>query len=87
MAEQISSPKLRYFLGDVRDYQRLLQATDGVDVIVHAAAMKQIPAAEYNPFEFIKTNIMGAQNVIEACLDKGVRRVVADSPRGHGHVN
>jgi UDP-N-acetylglucosamine 4,6-dehydratase (inverting) len=77
MAELINSPKLRYFLGDVRDYQRLLQATDGVDVIIHAAAMKQIPAAEYNPFEFIKTNIMGAQNVIEACLDQGVRRVVA----------
>ena len=70
-------PALRFFIGDVRDANRLSRAMEGIDTVVHAAALKQVPAAEYNPFEFIKTNIMGAQNVIEACLDKGVRRVVA----------
>jgi UDP-N-acetylglucosamine 4,6-dehydratase len=70
-------PALRFFIGDVRDAGRLSRAMEGIDTVVHAAALKQVPAAEYNPFEFIKTNIMGAQNVIEACLDNGVRRVVA----------
>lgn len=68
---------LRYFLGDVRDASRLVQATEGIDVVVHAAAIKQVPAAEYNPFECIKTNVLGAQNVIEACLINRVKRVVA----------
>ena len=77
MAEQINSPKLRYFLGDVRDYQRLLQATDGVDVIVHAAAMKQIPAAEYNPMEAIKTNVIGAENIVNAAIQNSISKVVA----------
>ena len=77
MAEQINSPKLRYFLGDVRDYQRLLQATDGVDVIIHAAAMKQIPAAEYNPMEAIKTNVIGAENIVNAAIQNGISKVVA----------
>jgi UDP-N-acetylglucosamine 4,6-dehydratase len=77
MAEQINSPKLRYFLGDVRDYQRLLQATDGVDVVVHAAAMKQIPAAEYNPMEAIKTNVIGAENIVNAAIQNGISKVVA----------
>jgi UDP-N-acetylglucosamine 4,6-dehydratase len=70
-------PALRFFIGDVRDGNRLSRAMEGIDTVVHAAALKQVPAAEYNPFEFIKTNIIGAQNVIEACLDNGVRRVVA----------
>ena len=70
-------PALRFFIGDVRDPGRLSRAMEGIDTVVHAAALKQVPAAEYNPFEFIKTNIMGAQNVIEACLDNSVRRVVA----------
>lgn len=70
-------PALRFFIGDVRDPGRLSRAMEGIDTVVHAAALKQVPAAEYNPFEFIKTNIMGAQNVIEACLDNKVRRVVA----------
>ena len=70
-------PALRFFIGDVRDPNRLARAMEGIDTVVHAAALKQVPAAEYNPFEFIKTNVMGAQNVIEASLDKGVRRVVA----------
>ena len=69
--------RVRFFIGDVRDQGRLARAMEGIDTVVHAAALKQVPAAEYNPFEFIKTNVMGAQNVIEACLDKGVRRVVA----------
>ena len=70
-------PALRYFLGDVRDEQRLRRALEGIDIVVHAAALKQVPAAEYNPFECIKTNVLGAQNLIEACLDNKVERVVA----------
>lgn len=68
---------VRYFLGDVRDRERLYRAFDGVDTVIHAAALKQVPAAEYNPLEAIKTNIMGAANVIDAALDRGVKRVVA----------
>ena len=70
-------PALRFFLGDVRDKDRMLRALEGIDTVVHAAALKQVPAAEYNPFECIKTNVLGAQNLIEACLDRGVKRVVA----------
>ena len=70
-------PGLRYFIGDIRDEARLRRALEGVDVVVHAAALKQVPAAEYNPFECIKTNVLGAQNLVEACLDAGVSRVVA----------
>ncbi|HYE06115.1 MAG TPA: UDP-N-acetylglucosamine 4,6-dehydratase (inverting) [Planctomycetota bacterium] len=69
--------KIRYFLGDVRDKERLLRAFNDVDLVVHAAALKQVPAAEYNPTEFIKTNIHGAMNVIDAAIDRGVERVVA----------
>ena len=70
-------PALRYFIGDVRDAGRLRRAMEGIDIVIHAAALKQVPAAEYNPFECIKTNVLGAQNVIEACLDTNVKRVVA----------
>ena len=70
-------PGLRYFIGDVRDERRLQRALEGIDTVVHASALKQVPAAEYNPFEFIKTNILGAQNVVEACLQNSVKRVVA----------
>jgi UDP-N-acetylglucosamine 4,6-dehydratase/5-epimerase len=76
-ANERDHPALRYFLGDVRDVDRLHRAFEGIDTVVHAAALKQVPAAEYNPFECIKTNVLGAQNVIEAALDTGVRRVVA----------
>jgi UDP-N-acetylglucosamine 4,6-dehydratase/5-epimerase len=69
--------ELRFFLGDVRDGDRIRRAMEGVDTVVHAAALKQVPASEYNPMEFVKTNILGAQNVIEAALDTGVGRVVA----------
>lgn len=69
--------RLRFFIGDVRDYPRLRKAMEGVDYVVHAAALKQVPAAEYNPFEAVKTNVNGAQNVIDAALDTGVQRVVA----------
>ena len=69
--------QLRYFIGDVRDCDRLTRAMEGIDVVIHAAALKQVPAAEYNPFECIKTNVLGAQNVIEACLSSQVRKVVA----------
>jgi UDP-N-acetylglucosamine 4,6-dehydratase len=68
---------LRYFLGDVRDKERLKRAFDGVDYVIHAAALKQVPAAEYNPFEFVKTNVLGAQNLIDAAIDAGVQRVAA----------
>jgi UDP-N-acetylglucosamine 4,6-dehydratase len=70
-------PGIRYFIGDIRDEARLRRALEGVDVVIHAAALKQVPAAEYNPFECIKTNVLGAQNLIEACLDSDVRSVVA----------
>ncbi len=69
--------RLRFFLGDVRDASRLRRAMEGIDTVVHAAALKQVPAGEYNPQEFVKTNILGAQNVIDAALDAGVNRVVA----------
>jgi UDP-N-acetylglucosamine 4,6-dehydratase len=77
MQQQIQHPALRYFLGDVRDKERLYRAFDGVEVVVHAAAMKQVPASEYNPMEAIKTNIMGSENVINVCIDQGIKRVVA----------
>ncbi len=70
-------PQMRFFLGNVRDANRLQRALDGVEVVIHAAALKQVPAAEYNPFEFIKTNVLGAQNIIDACFDNGVQKVVA----------
>lgn len=69
--------RVRFFIGDVRDKDRLYRALDGVDYVVHAAATKIVPTAEYNPFECVKTNINGAMNVIDACIDKDVRRVVA----------
>lgn len=70
-------PCMRYFLGDVRDQERLARAFHGVDYIIHAAALKQIPAAEYNPFEAVKTNILGAQNIINVAIDRGVKKVIA----------
>ncbi len=70
-------PQLRFFLGDVRDQDRLRRALEGIDTVVHAAALKQVPAAEYNPMEFVKTNVLGAENLIQACLDTSVSRVVA----------
>ncbi|MDE6972718.1 MAG: SDR family NAD(P)-dependent oxidoreductase, partial [Lachnospiraceae bacterium] len=69
--------KLRFFIGDVRDKERLYRAFEGVDYVIHAAALKQVPACEYNPNEAIKTNIHGAQNVIDAALDSNVKKVVA----------
>jgi UDP-N-acetylglucosamine 4,6-dehydratase (inverting) len=72
-----NDPRLRWFIGDVRDEQRLLRAMHNVDYVVHAAALKQVDAAEYNPFEFVKTNVLGSQNVIEAAIDTGVKKVVA----------
>ena len=69
--------RIRYFIGDVRDKTRLSLALRGVDIIVHAAAIKQVPAAEYNPMECIKTNVMGAENIIEAALENNVDKVVA----------
>lgn len=77
MAQTFTDNRIRYFLGDVRDKDRLYRAFEDVDIVVHAAALKQVPACEYNPFEAIKTNILGAQNVIEAALDRGVKRVIA----------
>jgi UDP-N-acetylglucosamine 4,6-dehydratase len=70
-------PRLRFFIGDVRDEPRLQRAFHDVDLVIHAAALKQVPAAEYNPFEAVKTNVHGAQNVIEAAIDQGVERVIA----------
>ena len=80
MAQRYPEPRngfIRFFLGDVRDRSRLRRALEGIDTVVHAAALKQVPAAEYNPMEFIHTNVLGAENLIEACVDAGVERVVA----------
>ena len=77
MSNKFNSPKLRFFLGDVRDRHRLELATKEVDIIIHAAALKQVPAAEYNPMESIKTNIYGAENVISASLENNVEKVIA----------
>ena len=71
------NPCIRFFLGDVRDSERLKRALKGVDIVIHAAALKQVPAAEYNPTEFIKTNVIGAQNLIEAAIDNSVEKVIA----------
>ncbi len=70
-------PGIRFFLGDIRDKGRLSMALEGINTVIHAAALKQVPAAEYNPFEFIKTNIYGAQNLVECCLEKNIKKVVA----------
>ncbi|NTS75384.1 UDP-N-acetylglucosamine 4,6-dehydratase (inverting) [Catenovulum sp. SM1970] len=77
MQQEYQHKAMRYFIGNVRDKERLLSAMRDVDYVVHAAALKQVPAAEYNPMECIKTNIMGAQNVIDACIEANVRRVIA----------
>ncbi len=80
MAQRFPKSKydqIRYFLGDVRDKDRVKRALEGIDIVIHAAALKQVPAAEYNPFEVIKTNVLGAQNVIESCFDLEVEKVVA----------
>jgi UDP-N-acetylglucosamine 4,6-dehydratase len=77
MAQKFNSPVMRYFIGDVRDRARLVQAMQGVDIVIHAAALKQVPAAEYNPMECIKTNIHGAENVISAALENEVDKVIA----------
>jgi len=77
MQQEFNAPCMRYFLGDVRDRERLRQALRGVDYVIHAAALKQVPAAEYNPGECIKTNIGGAENVIAAAIENGVERVIA----------
>lgn len=77
MGKDYDMSRVRFFIGDVRDKDRLMRAFDHVDYVVHAAAMKQVPACEYNPFEAVKTNIHGAQNVIDAAIDRGVKKVVA----------
>ena len=76
-ASGFDHPSLRYFIGDVRDVERLKRALAGVTVVIHAAALKQVPACEYNPFEAIQTNIMGGRNVIDAAIDQGVKRILA----------
>ena len=70
-------PSIRYFIGDVRDLDRISRALNKIDIVIHAAALKQVPVAEYNPIEFIKTNVVGAQNLIEACLNNKVKKVIA----------
>ena len=77
MQQEFTDRRLRFFIGDVRDKERLNRAFDGVDIVIHAAAMKHVEACEYNPFEAVKTNIHGAQNIIEAAIDRGVERVIA----------
>ncbi|TFD95793.1 UDP-N-acetylglucosamine 4,6-dehydratase (inverting) [Jeotgalibacillus sp. R-1-5s-1] len=77
MAKEFTDPRIRFFIGDVRDKDRLYRAFDGVDIVIHAAALKHVEACEYNPFEAVKTNINGAQNIIEAAIDRGVGKVIA----------
>jgi UDP-N-acetylglucosamine 4,6-dehydratase/5-epimerase len=77
MKQEFRDERLRFFIGDVRDKERLYRAFDGVDIVIHAAAMKHVDACEYNPFEAVKTNIHGAQNIIEAAIDRGVEKVIA----------
>lgn len=77
MKQQFKDERIRFFIGDVRDKDRLYRAFDGVDIVIHAAAMKHVDACEYNPFEAVKTNIHGAQNIIEAAIDRGVEKVIA----------
>ena len=77
MAQEFTSPVMRYFIGDVRDYDRVKEAMEGIDYVIHAAAMKQVPAAEYNPMECIKTNIYGAENVIKAAIKNDVSKIIA----------
>jgi UDP-N-acetylglucosamine 4,6-dehydratase len=79
MRDVYTEPVMRYFIGDVRDRERMKRAMDGVDIVIHAAALKQVPACEYNPMEAVKTNVVGAQNVIDAAIDSGVQRVMAIS--------
>ncbi len=74
---RFQDPRIRFFIGDVRDKDRLMRAFDGVDIVIHAAALKQVPACEYNPFEAIKTNVLGAQNIIDVAIERRVERVVA----------
>jgi UDP-N-acetylglucosamine 4,6-dehydratase len=77
MAQKFTDKRIRFFIGDVRDRERLMHALTGVDTVIHAAALKQVPTAEYNPFECIKTNVLGAENVIQASIDMKVKQVVA----------
>lgn len=77
MKQEFHDERIRFFIGDVRDKDRLYRAFDGVDIVIHAAAMKHVDACEYNPFEAVKTNIHGAQNIIEAAIDRGVEKVIA----------
>jgi UDP-N-acetylglucosamine 4,6-dehydratase len=77
MAQKFNDKCIRYFLGDVRDKDRLQRAFHGVDVVIHAAALKQVPAGEYNPFEVVKTNVIGAQNIVDVAIDQGVKKVIA----------
>ncbi|MHB1126208.1 MAG: UDP-N-acetylglucosamine 4,6-dehydratase (inverting) [Bacillota bacterium] len=77
MFQQFKDDRLRFFIGDVRDKERLNRAFDGVDIVIHAAAMKQVPTCEYNPFEAIKTNVLGAQNIIEVAIDRGISKIIA----------
>ncbi len=91
MAMRLSNqkyPQMRFFIGDVRDKERLLRAMEDVDIVVHAAALKHVPTAEYNPFECIKTNVLGAQNVIESSLSRNVRKVIAlSTDKAAGPIN
>lgn len=77
MQKEVHDPRIRFFIGDVRDSERLHRAFHGVDYVVHAAALKQVPACEYNPMEAVKTNVLGAQNIINAAIDNSVKKVIA----------
>ena len=77
MENSFNDPRLRFLLGDIRDFSRLVRATEDIDIVFHAAALKHVPKIEYNPFEAIKTNVIGSQNVINACLHENVEKAIA----------
>ena len=77
MAQRFTDSRVRFFLGDIRDKERLNRAVDGVDIIIHAAALKIVPTAEYNPFETVKTNIIGAMNIIDVAIEKNVKKIIS----------
>ena len=87
MRERFVDGRLRFLIGDIRDKERLSRALEDIDIVVHAAALKHVPVAEYNPFEAVKTNVYGAQNLVEACFDKNVKTVLAIGTEiGRAHV-
>src|SRR3989338_7103076 len=82
LQQEIDDPRIRFFIGDIRDLARLERAFQRVDIVIHAAALKQVPALEYNPFEAVKTNVLGSQNVVDAAINQGIKKALLRRRRG-----